>query len=250
MTVPFLAMQENQAAAHTANNIAAEYGVPAINMLEIQGLVDYDVDFMDAGHMNILGATKVTKYLGDWLSENSDLPDHRGDPEYSAWQEGLDRFKDFQQSMSKDNEDIYSQLIFLNLAGKKKTWALSIKGGSKCYTDDTLMKLMKSLGAGEMLDNAIASRSSYLIVSDRGKISEFAGDGEGVDIDTKAGHIYYEPASDIYRVLNLEGDSETNYLYSDEFPYVDMQLLFFKKGKVNAHQYYTLNYYDYEYAYR
>ncbi len=250
MTVPFLAMQENQAAAHTANNIAAEYGVPSINMLEIPGLVDYDVDFMDAGHMNILGATKVTKYLGDWLSENSDLPDHRGDPNYSAWQDGLDEFKDFQQSMSKDNEDIYSQLIFLNLAGKKKTWALSIKGGSKCYTDDTLMKLMKSLGAGEMLDNAIAAKSSYLIVSDKGKISEFAGDGEGVDIDTKAGHIYYEPASDIYRVLNLEGDSETNYLYSDEFPYVDVQLLFFKKGKVNAHQYYTLNYYDYEYAYR
>lgn len=49
--------------------------------------VDFDTDFLNSGHMNIFGAEKYTKWLGRYISENYNLPDHRGDESYSDWDE-------------------------------------------------------------------------------------------------------------------------------------------------------------------
>lgn len=45
--------------------------------------LDFMKDTYDAGlHLNLSGATKLTKYFGDYLDKNYDLPDHRGDSAY------------------------------------------------------------------------------------------------------------------------------------------------------------------------
>ncbi|SFB16723.1 hypothetical protein SAMN05216249_11161 [Acetitomaculum ruminis DSM 5522] len=47
---------------------------------ELSGYIDWDNDTCDGGiHMNYFGASKVTSYLGDYLSENCKLKDHRKD---------------------------------------------------------------------------------------------------------------------------------------------------------------------------
>ncbi|WP_026495500.1 hypothetical protein [Butyrivibrio sp. WCD3002] len=248
VTVPFLAMYENQAAAHTAANIAAEYGVASINMLEMPGIVDYDVDFMDAGHMNIMGATKVTDFFGKWLSENKNLPDHRNEAGYENWQKFSEEFKAGILANSEENEDLYSQLVYLNLTARDKTFAISIKGGSKIYADTALLKLLKGIGATEQLDIATEGKQPYFMIYDHGNVSEVCGIAGASDFDTSNGHMQYEPASDLYRVLLIGDDTENNVLYSDAHPYVDLQLLFFDEGGISSHQYYTLDYLDYEYA--
>ena len=91
------------------------------------------------------------------------------------------------------------------------------------------------------------SDSSYMLISDHGQIFEFAGDGEGQQIATENLNIVYIPVSDIYRVLYCGDDSETNYLYSDEHAYADVQLLMFTDGEVSAHQYYTSDHFEYDY---
>ncbi|SDA50957.1 hypothetical protein SAMN02910275_00912 [Butyrivibrio sp. INlla18] len=250
VTVPFLAMAENQAAAHTASQIASEYGIPCLNMLEIPDVVDYGLDFMDAGHLNILGATKVTRYIGNWLKENFDLADHRGDAEYATWQKCADEFYDSQKSALTGNADIHTQLIMMKLDGDSTSFAFSIRGGSVAYADDVLMRQLKSFGAGEKLDEAIASKSSYFLISDHGNITEFAGDDEEKVIETSDGVITYEGVSDLYRIMNIGDDKETNYLYSDEFAYSDVQIIFFEEGEVSSHQYYTGESFDYSYEER
>ena len=43
-------------------------------------------DFSDYGtHVNVVGAQKVTAFLEDWLEENYDLPDRRGDAAYASY---------------------------------------------------------------------------------------------------------------------------------------------------------------------
>lgn len=45
--------------------------------------LDPQMDYYDQGHMNLTGAVKVSRWLGNWLDERYDLPDHRNDPAYA-----------------------------------------------------------------------------------------------------------------------------------------------------------------------
>ena len=247
VTVPFLAMAENQAAAHTADQIAAEYGFPSLNMLEVPGIIDINADMADPGHLNVLGCQKVTSYLGSYLSQTCPLTDHREDPSYEEWNKCLDEYHSELASMTEGNEDLYTQLMMYSLSGSEKTFVVSIRGDSAVYADPTLIRQLRSLGAGEALDMAVSEKCSYLLVSDHGNISEFAGDGEDVYIETAEGSLTYTPASAIYRVLALNGDTENNYLYSDDHAYADVQLLGFSGGNLSSHQYYTCDHFTYDY---
>lgn len=54
--------------------------------------LDGATDFYNTGHVNANGATKVSKALAKILQEDFDLPDHRGDSAYSAWDDDWDAF--------------------------------------------------------------------------------------------------------------------------------------------------------------
>ncbi len=64
------------------------HGVPFLDMnlsLEDIGL-DWNTDTKDGGdHMNSAGAEKVSAYLADYLKDNYELTDHRGDKDYAEW---------------------------------------------------------------------------------------------------------------------------------------------------------------------
>ncbi len=50
--------------------------------------IDWEKDTFDGGdHLNLFGARKMTKYLGDYLAAECDLTDHRDDPAYRSWEE-------------------------------------------------------------------------------------------------------------------------------------------------------------------
>ena len=53
--------------------------------------IDVEKDYFDddGDHLNLFGTRKMTKYLGQYLSENCGLTDHRNDPDYSSWEEIL-----------------------------------------------------------------------------------------------------------------------------------------------------------------
>ena len=70
--------------------LAQELGVPFLNLFDVEGLVDFDTDCYDyLGHMNPDGATKITAYLGRWLTERYALEDRRGDAAYAHWNDRL-----------------------------------------------------------------------------------------------------------------------------------------------------------------
>jgi len=92
--VPFPVPQEMQTKINRAQLVADCYGVSFVNLLDVEGLVDFQTDCYDAAsHLNPDGATKVTAYLGQWLSENCDLEDHRSDARYAHWDAALKEYK-------------------------------------------------------------------------------------------------------------------------------------------------------------
>lgn len=67
---------------------ADAHGLPYIdyNMPENDPGIDWLFDTPDGGsHLNVLGSEKLTAALGAYLVENYDLPDHRGEPGFEAW---------------------------------------------------------------------------------------------------------------------------------------------------------------------
>jgi len=56
--------------------------------------IDYETDFYNATHINLLGAEKMTDYLEKYLVEHADLTDHRGDPRYASWEKAEPVFQE------------------------------------------------------------------------------------------------------------------------------------------------------------
>ncbi len=68
--------------------LANQYDVPFIDF----NMDDYDTGFnwltdsRDGGnHLNYFGATKMTKFIGNYLKKNYELTDHRNDEVYKQW---------------------------------------------------------------------------------------------------------------------------------------------------------------------
>ena len=61
--------------------------------LEVTNLV-WQSDTLDKGeHLNLLGAEKVTAWLGTCFASTGLLEDKRGDPAYALWEEDLAEFE-------------------------------------------------------------------------------------------------------------------------------------------------------------
>lgn len=66
---------------------AARNGLQYVNTLKLQSTIGIDMttDTYDAGlHLNLYGAEKFSKWLGQYLQDTYNVADHRNDPELSA----------------------------------------------------------------------------------------------------------------------------------------------------------------------
>ncbi|MCR5095066.1 MAG: hypothetical protein K6B72_13945 [Lachnospiraceae bacterium] len=76
------------------NGVLEYLGERGIDYIDFNKMIaelqlSYLTDFMDQGHLNYYGAEKLSGYLGGYLREKWNLPDHRGEPGYEEWEESL-----------------------------------------------------------------------------------------------------------------------------------------------------------------
>lgn len=79
----------------TIEKIANRYKIPFVdfNVNQYDTGFDWMTDSRDGGnHLNYSGATKMTKFLGQYLKNNYDLPDQRNNPDFHNWNDDYDRF--------------------------------------------------------------------------------------------------------------------------------------------------------------
>lgn len=76
--------------------LAKEYKIEYIdmNLMQKEIPIDWKNDTRDKGdHLNYYGASKVTGYIGKYLSETGLVENHKGDSEYSQWDLLLKKFE-------------------------------------------------------------------------------------------------------------------------------------------------------------
>lgn len=88
---------------NTVRSYAEEMGIPYVSFEDLKGEIhlDYSMDFTDAGHLNIFGAEKTTEYMGTWLKNQCDMPDHRGEKEYEKWQSDYTKYSEAVEKQKK-----------------------------------------------------------------------------------------------------------------------------------------------------
>lgn len=58
--------------------------------------IDWEKDTEDAGvHLNIKGAQKLSKYVGNYLSNHYEFTDHKNDSNYKQWNEELKSYEEY-----------------------------------------------------------------------------------------------------------------------------------------------------------
>lgn len=106
---PHSVKEEDVGRLNEAVRIAESRGYPVLNFNTKEMVekldINFETDFYNANHANILGAEKYTKYLADYVAKHYNLEDHRGDPAYKSWDESYEAYLDFvsekQQKMKR-----------------------------------------------------------------------------------------------------------------------------------------------------
>lgn len=84
--------------------LAKEYDLEYIdlNLLTDEIGIDWQTDTYDNGdHLNHNGTVKNTAYIGKYLENKLDLPDHRGEAEYADWDETYEKYQQMIASKSE-----------------------------------------------------------------------------------------------------------------------------------------------------
>ena len=141
---------EEQLYTNAVMYTAEEYGVEYIDFVYLDQIVDYSTDCYDpASHLNPSGAWKVTDFIGQHLSENYDLPDHRGEAAYASWDSDYAVYRSLKLQSLRDASQPYSFLMLL--ADPSFSTVLYIPGDSAVYADGLAMQLIQNAGRRHLM---------------------------------------------------------------------------------------------------
>lgn len=109
MKAPSLAPQWYEEENQQIVDYAQKYDLSYINFYELLDEVgiDYETDTYDGGlHMNLSGADKLSKYMGDYLSQECGMKDHRQEQEIaSVYHKKYKYFEEMKQKQLDDLEE-------------------------------------------------------------------------------------------------------------------------------------------------
>ncbi len=246
--LPFSAETKDQITANTVQLVADKYGVPYINMLKTEGVIDEAADLNDHGHLNVQGAYKVTEYLGQYLNENADLPDHRGEEGYDNWDKLVKRSKKDLNNMILDGSELRLELSLLSNTGYNSI--IYINTESPALEDEGIRHLIANISGTSRIYEAAENKEAYILVNDVGLGKKYEAVGGEVleGFDTSMGSMTYIPVEKKFRLLYPTADESINYLYDDEHTDKDIQILIYEnKGDAPAaHLYYESQLREYQ----
>lgn len=79
--------EERQKMFHYIENYVRPKNVKFINFYTLMDelSLSWKTDFADSVHLNYQACRRVTKYIGNYLQTNYEVPDHRGEEAYKSW---------------------------------------------------------------------------------------------------------------------------------------------------------------------
>ena len=127
-----------------AFDILKKKNVDYVGMELLREVVDRTTDFYDLGHLNSSGGRKITKFLGQYLSNHYSIPDRRNDPRYSSWHKDYQEYMQFKIGMIKGQKSLKNALMLLS--DRNFSYAVYFPN-DRLYNNKIIMKLLCNTGA-------------------------------------------------------------------------------------------------------
>lgn len=198
---PYVIPEEHQRKLNQVAKIADKNKIPMINYnyLYDELKIDYTSDFRDTDHVNNFGALKVTKHLGDYLKENYELKDHRGEKDYILWDENSIYLSG--KEVTKVLKDIGDINLYLQKLNSLEDYLMIISlSGDHLAAGDVYKAGLKALGIS---DEEYKTGGCFLFedgmrklyISDKTYKEKYSVDKEDIYMkkqDGKAGRIIWD----------------------------------------------------------
>ncbi len=181
MVTPYIMEEEEQARLNTVLDIAKENNITCtdFNKLYDEIGLDFNTDFAEKSHLNRVGSTKFTAYLGNILKNDYDLADHRGDPLYDSWNAAADRSRQDYAAFYMPSISYVKDFFDLFLNGKADVGGDWLKGHFTANPDDYILFVMTGADRSLMSPDTIDSLASVGI-SDPVPGGKYIVDGRGL----------------------------------------------------------------------
>lgn len=220
--LPFPASATKQKEANLAADIAKEYGIPYLNFLKMENIVDFHTDLKDADHLNFSGACKITSYLGQYLTDNFHFSSHKEDKAYEQWDKDYLQYAQTTTNRFSWQKTLDSNLLLLS--NKKYSSCIYIREGSALFNDTRILGLINNICAGknlEKLNLAAEKGEEYFLFADNlnETFFECIGDDTGSSQSFPA-PIHYGTEPDGSHALSI---GNAKYLLEDNTP-ADIQI--------------------------
>lgn len=133
-------MEEHEALAGFAEEMGADYlDFNQESVWQEMGL-DTVTDFYDANHLNHMGAVKLTRVLGEYLSENYELSDMRQAEGYESWEDSIityeEKYTYCLNEVTDENRVRYSVSSSQNMRNQSYKWEF-YKNNEQVATEET-----------------------------------------------------------------------------------------------------------------
>lgn len=137
---------------------------------------DYKTDMYDEGHVNPLGAAKITKYMGQFVMNNFSIQDRRSDQAYSEWNDWYARFAQYKNNYTLTQT--YDFAEYMKILQNDPNYALfvTVQGSLGDSIAPDVQTALKNIGL--TYDWSQYHQESYLAVLDGNQaVAEQSGDG-------------------------------------------------------------------------
>jgi hypothetical protein len=134
---------------NTGSEIAAEYQVPFVNFnfyADEMG-IDYATDAAEEAHLNYRGNQKYSAYLGNYLKENYEISDRRGDGKYDSWKRNYEYIaQTIENEMLTESSDL-SDMV--NRIQDPDYWLIASLDGNGNSSDPVLSEFLNQIGISD-----------------------------------------------------------------------------------------------------
>ena len=111
LKTPYYLTEYHDQVYNSIEKIAQENNIGFLNMNKIQDELNfnYSYELCDVCHLNNLGSRKVSEYLAEYITNKYDIPDRRGDADFSSWE---DYAQLFNRTQFKCPDGLTEHLVF------------------------------------------------------------------------------------------------------------------------------------------
>lgn len=160
--------------------------------------VDYQADFLDAGHLNGVGAEKLTSYFGMYFDNYMSLEDHRGEEAYVQWEKSYTYYEQIKQSVALERAATLEEYVEALSQMQNVTYVVGLMEEYKSSTLD-IENAIKALG---LTKEDYQEGGTYLYAD--GTLHKV------LDRESEEQYIYEINEYDSFKIENLSQKGETS----------------------------------------